>query len=374
MRSLLALALTWLSFLAPARAEYWAMPAGELLRTASRVEVMEVSSVHDGRVEGRVVEAVRGARLGETHGIDVPYAQHLPSPGDRFLIVCDSVCPRAWGALADGHFVLTAHQPMDGAEVLPGLVRASAVSRLANGRSAPEHCVRADVSFPGNPSDAFTVEASVSAENGQGVARGGPVPAASHARLLVPHGLGLDEPSAVTLRVRVNGHFIALIGGPYRFERGCLRFDAVVAQPVARTRRELDAAIAGNPPTRVVASGTLRLRAVRGLSAGAHPLSVVVDGNGSVLLRSPAFAGEAIRLISRQPGHNRIGVNIGADAYPMLELELGPPGPHASAGIAWELLDRVRRGAHLPVTFYGEDPASGHFDRAPAGEAILAPR
>jgi len=47
-----------------AHAEYWASPAGELLRAATRVEIVRIDRVNQGRVRATVIESERGKSVG----------------------------------------------------------------------------------------------------------------------------------------------------------------------------------------------------------------------------------------------------------------------------------------------------------------------
>lgn len=359
-RLVLAGALVALSLTAPrsARAEYWAMTAGELLQSAD--EVLEVEVVNDtpGHVAGVVRRSLRGRAVGERLPLEMLFAA-APSRGTRLFVVCEGgVCPRAWSPDRGGFYVLDAQQPMDGASVLPGLVERRSVAALMAGRPAPALCVRARVRLLGE-AQAMAIEARVAAEDGSGTARvGGDTVAA---RLLAPHGLGVDEDAAL---LRLGGPSpgglvtlpgqISVVGGPlHRAPDGCYELDAMPAQPFVRTRRQLRDALARRRRDDVLARGRIHATGAGGLPRGAHPVELVATRDGQLELRTRLVADPRVGARSIEPGHRRIGFTLAARDRARLEIDLGSdvgpvPGLPALAAIA----SRARRDGRvsLPVS------------------------
>lgn len=230
---------------APARAEYWVSDLGELLEHATRIEIVEVTGASPAGTAAVVRESIRGNPVGATVRF-VDFHQPALSVGDRALVVCDdSVCPRAIGIDRGGWFLLQATQPMDGAEVLPGLVERSSLRALAGGRRAPDLCVRAEVALLDDGGARGTVTAHVDPSDGEGHATGSLLSGPTRVRLMTPHALGASTGADATLRLLGPGGAVAISGGPLVRRGGCWRFHATPVQPVARTRAAFAAGLAG---------------------------------------------------------------------------------------------------------------------------------
>jgi hypothetical protein len=378
-RRLLLLGLTLGALLcarSEAEAEYWAMPLGELLQTAHVIEVIEVREVRDGRARGVVREAIRGATVGGAAEVEV-LTDPMPAVGSRLLVICESnVCPRAWGLDRGGWYVLSAQQPMDGAEVLPGLVTAAGLTELAAGRTAPRLCVRASVRFLDEPSVREVLRADLGASEGTGTVSGSVIGAQPRrGRLLAPHGLRFEDGLAATLKVRGARGEVAFIGGPLRRAAdGCFELDVTPAYPALRTRAQLAAGLAGRRSAQVVARGTLRVTSGSSVPRGDHPIAFRIDRDAQLRVISSVLAGEHIASVERTPGHLRLGVSISPGAFhPVLELDFGarrPSLPGVSAQIGIGDMLRGRGTVSVPIDEYGPGP-SGHAERRRIGTAAL---
>lgn len=325
-----------------ARAEMWASSMGELMRDAASIELVQVDSIKDGVVTGKLVEAMRSKRA-KGSAITVALGRlATPVVGDRVLVVCDSECPRAAGVLRDGWVQLRAQQPMDGAVVYPSVVVASSIPVLMAGRPAPNLCVRGTIALVDDPQRPV-FEAQVSAGDGKGTA--------TVDKSRVPARVGgawghSDDDITVELGS------LAIATDTLKRAGGCL-VGELAPVPAARTRKAMDQAIAGKRFTQVLARGTLVVGKGGKVAAGRHAFKISADGNGQVIVTSPLVTG-ANNRIGYSGDKLQLGFSVSPkDFYPAFELELvigkrraGGPSSQLVAVLAKQRSIQVRV-AHL---------------------------
>lgn len=294
-----------------ARAEMWASSMGELMRDAASIELVQVDSIKDGVVTGKLVEAMRSKRAKGSAITVALGGLATPVAGDRVLVVCDSECPRAAGVVRDGWVQLRAQQPMDGAVVYPSLVIASSIPVLMAGKPAPNLCVRGTIALADDPQrPAF--EAQVSAGDGKGTAT------VDKTRVTARVGGGWghrDDDITVELGS------LAIATDTLKRDGGCL-VGQLAPVPAVRTRKAMDRAIAGKRFTQVLARGTLVVAKGGKVAAGRHALTISADGNGQLILTSALVTG-ANNRIGYSGDKLQLGFSISPkDFYPAFELEL----------------------------------------------------
>lgn len=295
----------------PGHAEMWASRMGELLHTATRIEIIHVGTVNGTAIDGNVVAAVRSTtRLGTAIHVDLE-GLVTPAPGDDVLVVCDSLCPRAAAIDDHGAFSLRARELMDGAFVTPNLVERSSIALLAAGKAGPDLCVKGTIRLLDEPAaPAFGVHVSSTEGTGRGALAGAEFSAQVD---------GLHEPGGIALRLGgvelVSRHFS-------RDAAGCFTATFLPTRSVARTRKSLDAVLHGKPTGSRLATGTFDV--AKGLpAAGHHTFDLSLDRDGTLVAGGDLTA-RPVEEIDRSHGRLAIGFPTSpVDFYPMLVIDLG---------------------------------------------------
>ncbi|MEO7096773.1 MAG: hypothetical protein ABI175_26175, partial [Polyangiales bacterium] len=285
----------------PAHAEFWVSSMGELLKTANRIEVIDVTAVKDQTIEGTLVTAVRsaakpGAKI--THRIGYLPA---PKPGDRLVVICDFECPRAIGVEHGGLFSLVAQQPMDGALVTPNVVEASSLSLLAAGQPAPDLCVRGiielldDVARPG-----FEVKVRPADGSGRGSISGHKVNASLSGVWFA------SESNNVAVKLSGKGSVELVADHVAKDKDGCYSSAFAPSTPLARTAKSLDRGLDKQSEPMVVARGTLVVAKGAPVPAGAHKITFSVTPDGYLELTSDLAEGR-VSHVQHDDGHYGLG-------------------------------------------------------------------
>lgn len=309
---------------APARAEMWGSSMGELMKDATRIELVQVDEVMDATISGTLVEPMRSAR---TKGARVSFAlPSLPSPavGDKVLVVCDRECPRAIGLLRDGWIRLVAQQPMDGAFVYPNIVAATSIPVLMTGKPAPNICVRGTIGLLDDKRRP-KFEIQVTATDGRGEAKVGK--RAVKSRIANP--FGRDDSIAVEL-----GDIIVSTAS-VKPVNGCLEAVFAVERPVVRTAAGLERALGARLAKRVtVARGSVVIPKGTSVRAGTVPFNLLVDEHGQLIFDGPVGKG-ALDQVGISNGKLELGfAEDDKKSAPTLTLVLPDPLPHHTGYVA----------------------------------------
>ena len=322
-----------------ARAELWASTMGNLLTSASRIEVIDVGAVGKADFDGRVAVPVRSAhKAGDHVHVDLRNGLPLPAVGDRVLVICDDECPRAIGVAHAGAYQVIAQEPMDGAFVTPNLVEESSLAALAAGKAAPGLCLRGDVELLDDAARP-SYEAHVRATDGTGTAvLGGRRLTASLTVVWFASDAG-----AVGVGFADKGPVQLVADRVTRAQDGCYQASLAPSEPLARTRRGLAHAFDGAPAGGVIAKGTLDVARGAPAAAGRHALSLSVRADGQLELASDLAEGQ-VSEVSFVQGHFAVGFPTkgGAPNDPELLLDLGvtmPQGLDHGAQVARALHD-----------------------------------
>jgi hypothetical protein len=295
----------------PGRAELWVSRMGELLHSASRIEIIHVGTVSKTAIDGNVVAAVRSTtRIGAAIHVELE-GLVTPVPGDDVLVICDSLCPRAAGIDDHGAFSLRARELMDGAFVTPNLVDRASLAMLAAGKAAPELCVKGTIHLLDEPAaPALDVRVSSSDGTGKGTLDGRELAAQVDGLLREPGGIAL----------RLGG--IELVSRHVaRDAAGCFTAAFLPNRPVARTRKSLDAVLRGKPAGSKLATGTFEVAKGLPVAAGRHTLDLSLDRDGN-LVAGGDLASRAVEETNRSEGHVTIGFPTTGAFYPMLVIDL----------------------------------------------------
>jgi hypothetical protein len=322
-----------------ARAELWASTMGDLMKSATRIEIIDVDTVGTRGFDGTIAAAVRSTqKAGDRAHVDLIAPLPMPAKGDRVLVVCDSECPRAIGVERGGAFQLIAQEPMDGAFITPNVVEEGSIAALAAGKSSPPLCVRGDVQLLDDAArPGFELHVRATDGTGTAVLAGRKLQAsltvvwyASDAGAI---GVGLSDKGTVQL---VADH-VTRAGG------GCYQASLAPSAPVARTRRSLARALDGAPAGGTIAKGALTTVKGSPVGAGAHAIALSVRPDGQLELTSDLALGQ-VSDVEYMPGHFGVGFPTpgGAPNDPELFLDLGvtmPQGLDHGASVARALHD-----------------------------------
>jgi len=361
-----AVSILVLALATQARAELWTSTLGELMTSATRIEIVHVDKLVSGGIDGRVVLAVHGAAPGDHVALQLG-ALAAPAVGDDVLVVCDPfACPRAAGIDRGGYFVLAAQEPMDGAYVTPSIVERGSLAALHAGHRAPDLCVRGRLELP---DDAGSVDlaATVSAANGTGTGTLGADRAA--VTLTVPWA---GDERGFELRVTARDGSLELVSDHVARDRdGCYATRLLASRPIVRSTRGLSRVLSGTAAPQVIARGMIDLPAGGPLKPGHHAFTLSVDRDGQLALASDALANGAVEAIDRPAnGHLVVGFPVDGEYYPELELDLGPsPGDLGDGGlVAVVALAHARSVSLALVTL--PDP-NGSARTTPLGTATV---
>ncbi len=318
MRSLVVL----LALAAPARAEMWASKLGDLLHTATRIEVIHVGTVKDTTISGNLVEAVRSpSHPGAVVQIDVAGLAQ-PVAGDDLLVVCDSfLCPRAAAIDEHGIFRLRVRERGDGAVVMPELVDRTSLAPLAAGHAAPALCFAGTIKLLDDPVvPPFTATLSATDGTGTGTIAGGRPVTVSVARPWNTEGIELRFGE---VELQATAH---LARGP----GGCIVLPVTPTAPVTRTRASLTAALAGKSVTGRFATGAWTVPKGAPIAAGRHTIDLQLAERGDVVLLTDLMDAQIehrVGKISRETHSLSLGFSASVTSfYPLLVLELPQQG------------------------------------------------
>lgn len=371
--SMVLTAVTWHS---PVRAEYWVDSMGDLLSTATHVEIVRIDAVTANGVEATVKTQIRGDKPGSRIQF-FGFFDVTPAVGDEVLHICDSSeCPRAIGIDRGGYFEVHAQQPGDGASVLPNIVERTSLVALTQGKTAPDICVDVDVSFLDGTGSAAagSFTASFDPTDGSGTAKGAVFGAKQtrKASLSTPFSLHASSQHAVSINVHGDTQSVTFTGnGLIKQKSGCYGLHAMAAHPLARTEHELETALDGTPARRVIATGAIAVPGGTRISTGTYDIEIAVTTDGQLEVTSSIMAGTQLRLTEIEPNHMRIGFAHGANGmYPLIAFDVGAPAAlRPAAGLPAQLATLFSAGTtSLPVTWH--DPSNG--DRhLPVGAAAM---
>jgi hypothetical protein len=320
MRRAIFAVFVMLAVARPARAELWASSMGDLMKSATRIEVIDVDAVDARGFDGRLAVAVRSTqKAGDRVHVDLILPLPPPAKGDRVLVVCDSECPRAIGVEHGGAFQLIAQEPMDGAFVNPNVVEEGSLAALAAGKPAPALCVRGDIQLLDDAARP-SYELRVSAADGNG--------SATLAGRKLSARLGVvwfaSEAGAVAIVLADKGAVSLVADHVTRAQDGCYQASLAPSEPLARTRKSLTRALDGTPAGAVIAKGTLAVAKGAPVAAGVHAIALSARSDGQLELASDLAEGQ-VSEIAFVPDHFGVGFPTkgGAPNDPELFLDLG---------------------------------------------------
>ena len=309
-----------------ARAEFWVSSMGDLLKTANRIEILDVTAVRPNAlgattVEGTLVTAVRSAAK---PGAKVTHLLgYLPTPkvGERLLVICDYECPRAIGVEHDGMFSLIAQQPMDGALVTPNVVETASLSLLAAGQPARDMCVRGivelldDVARPG-----FEVKVRAADGSGRGSISGHKVNASLSGVWFA------SESTAIAVSLSGKGAVTLLADHMAKDKDGCYSSAFSPSTPLARTAKSLDRGLDKLSQPMTIARGTLTVAKGAPVPAGAHKITFTVSADGYLELASDLAEGR-VSHVQHDQGHYGLGfgTKAGSPNDPELFFDFSVP-------------------------------------------------
>lgn len=344
LRSLIVLAV--LAPATPARAEFWASSMGDLMKTANRIEILDVTAVTETQVgrmlEGTLVTAVRStSKPGAKVSLALNYLP-APKPGDRVLVVCDYECPRAIGIERAGMFPMIAQQPMDGAMVTPNMVETASLALLAAGKPAPDICVRGivelldDVARPG-----FEIKVRPADGSGRGTISGHKVNASLSGVWFA------SESSAVAVRLAGNGDVTLLAAHVAKDKDGCYSSAFAPSTPLARTATSLDGALDKLSTPMTIARGKITVAKGAPVSAGSHAITFLVTSDGYLELSSDLAEGR-VSHVQHDAGHYGLGFDAKGrgELFFDFPVTMLPGFEHGSA-----LAKVVRDGATAQVSW-----------------------
>ena len=336
---LLSLLAVWAT---SARAEFWVSSMGELMKTATRIEIIDVTAVKAQAlggtgIEGTIVTAVRSAKAGTrvSHVLG-----HLPAPklGDRLLVVCDSECPRAIGVEHAGVFSLVAQEPMDGALVTPSVVETTSVPLLAAGQPARDLCIRGivelldDIARPG-----FEVKVRPGDGSGRGSIGGHKVNASLSGVWFAA------ESNSIAVKISGTGGVELVSDHLGKDKDGCYSSAFAPSTPLARTAKSLDRALDGQSRPMVIARGTLTVAKGAPVPPGAHKITFSVTADGYLELASDLAEGR-VSHVQHDQGHYGLGFGTKAGSPNDPELFFDFPVPMLAGYEHGSALAKVVRG------------------------------
>jgi hypothetical protein len=340
----------------PAEAEMWTSSLGDLLRTAKTIEIVKIDqpAPDGGTTHGRVTEVVRSAAaVGDPVGLELGDLV-APVVGDRVLVICDDLCPRAAAIDHDGVFVLAARELGDGGVVMPNLVLRRSLDALAAGRAAPDLCLSALVALADEPG-VTDVAVIVNATTGRGTATVDGHPVAARLWPSFGRGIGLQLDN------------VELMASGLRGDRGCLKGPFVPVDPVPRRRASFVRALAHRPAiASVFARGVLTIGPDRGAPAGTYPLELAIDGDGSAHVTSKLVAASQAQINVGQD-HLAYDFSVRASSYyPALRLIIPAAMPALGTGAA-----AVRELAYQHKVIAQASWVREHEHVVPLGEVAL---
>jgi hypothetical protein len=290
-RTVRALAIVVLALVAvpiPARAESWGSTMGELLRTAKRVEMLDVTRIAGATIDAQLAVAVRTtSAVGASIKVEMPpYMPQLPiAVGDRILVICDQLCPRAIGVERGGTFEVVAQQPGNTAKVWPDFVERDSVALLASANQAPDVCLAGTFALLDEAvGPRFRVALTAGAGSGQGDLDGERVTA----QRMYLDDLALSLPGVgASLRVERSGRLA-------KAKDGCHTGSFTLVGPLPRSRAGLKRVLAGTAAASVLARGTLDVAAGTAVAAGRYPFTIEIDRDGQLSVASKLASGSAV--------------------------------------------------------------------------------
>lgn len=350
-------ALAFLVFLAPfsAFAEYWGSDTASLLKSAKNIEILKISAVSDTTIEGSVTESIRGRSVGTKVSVERSFlAIPSPSVGGQLLVICDdSICPRAVGIERGGYFVLWAQEPMDGAQVWPGIIERASLASIASGKTAPDLCVRATVRFIDDPKSKETFEGSFSALNGSGEVKGSLFSTATKASFT----LRTDPGESGVIAVQGKSGVLFTGGAVSRAKDGCYELTTIPGRPLSRTPKLLKDTLAGKRSTNVIAKGKIHIDSGSSIKAGDYDLSIEVDKNGQLHFATALFVEDTISLWDSK---DRVGFTSSkTSVYPKILLDLSAARAFVTeAGIEVGIAELVNTSASIKLAVFLYDTSS----------------
>jgi hypothetical protein len=316
-----------------AHADRWrGTTLGPLVKTATRIEVLEVAAIDGDAVVGKVADAVRTTRkVGDPVRISLghPRIDRMTiAKGDRLLIVCDTVCPRVAGVEHDGRYTLLAAQQTQEAAVSPDLVERRSVELLAAGTPAPNLCFRGtfellDELAPGT----LEVSFDPGTGRGRGTVEGTPIDVV---RMFLDE-LSVQSPQLPTGRGKLLFHREPPL---VRAKDGCYTSTFSLSGPVPRTRAGVTLALAGTLTSSLLARGKLAI------PGGGRTFELLINPDGQIEVGGQLARGTARGWGMAFPGSYGLFRRASDPALPdgelLVELDvegspLGSPFPLAVA-------------------------------------------
>ncbi len=339
----LVIAAVVLAASTPAHAEFWVSSMGNLLKSATRIEILDVTAVKaqaigGTAVEGTLVTAVRTPAKAGTKVTHLLGYLPAPKPGDRLLVICDSECPRAIGVEHAGTFSLVAQQPMDGALVTPNVVESGSLSLLAAGQPAPDICVRGivemldDVARPG-----FEVKVRAADGSGRGSIGGHKVNASLSGVWFA------SESNAIAVSLSGKGGVTLLADHMAKDKDGCYSSAFAPSTPLARTAKSLDRGLDNVSQPMTIARGTLTVAKGGAVPAGTHKIVFSVSADGYLELASDLAEGR-VSHVQHDAGHYGLGFGTKAGSPNDPELFFDFPVPMLAGFEHGSGLAKVVRG------------------------------